>query len=135
MSETFADLDDDVAAFPWSGELSCPPRGDGGFSFEERFEDAFFLVIADDQNANGVFEVGCYCDHGVCGLGDVFEVEFLDERGLNSSAASRKIGRIDGGGEGGWGEDGGRRWEDGLKEGGYFWCVGCTARENDLNID
>ena len=40
-------------------------------------------------------------------LGDVFEVKFLDEGGLDSSATSRKVGRVDSGWVGGWREDGG----------------------------
>lgn len=128
---TLDDTDEHVTAVLGDVVLGNAAGGEGSLGVQEGQE--LNGIAGGELNTNGLVEVGSGGDHRVEGLLDVFRLELLDERGLDSSTPGGQLRGVDGGGLDGGSEDLGLFGEDAASEMGDLGGVRNTTREDDLS--
>ncbi len=130
FADTLDDANEHVTAVLGNVVLGNAAGGEGGLGVEEGQE--LNGITRGELNTNGVVEVGSRGNHRVHGLLDVFRLELLDERGLDSSTPGGQLRGVDGSGLESGGEDLGLFREDAASEMSNLGGVRNTTREDDL---
>lgn len=125
------ELDKNITAVFGRGDVDCPLGGDGSLGRNNRNEDLLAGSVQRDDT-NGVADVGHSGDGSVGRLVDVVGLVILDQAGLESGATSAELGRVDGIGVGGGGQDSGGLGEDVAEVGSNARSVGSATRQNDF---